>query len=203
MIVAIKDRTEDDIMTNMTRLSHIKFGSAMKQLSFLITVLLILGNCTSCIRNSTLKPPWNVNGLFISCEQEIYHRQKKYDIKEIHLLAWYRIVDKRPWHVDNALCWAEMESHNGETKWALLHMGRNPGPQYGELRNQWMSYPVFDAPSASVLFFNYPPRNKDIYEKMFWFDFKINKNWILYDYNINKKLWEKIIGEIPEKEFEN
>ncbi|MCP4351087.1 MAG: hypothetical protein GY795_36950 [Desulfobacterales bacterium] len=193
--------------------SHLHFGnvfiihgiliySNMKQFYFVLTVFFLVSNCTQDIRSSESEVPWDTGDLFKSCEKEIFHRQKGYDIKEIHLLAWYRIADKRPWHVDNALCRAELKKHDGKTKWALLHMGRNPGPQYDEFRNRWAAYPVSDAPDAAVLFFDYPPGNKDIYERMLWFDFKIEKTWILYDYNINREVWKKVTGETPRKEFE-
>lgn len=149
----------------------------------------------------------NFDQLLTNCTAEIEHRNytalKKVKVLNLEILAWYRIRDSRPLYVDNALCWAKVASEQG-TRWVLVHMARNPENIDSKWRNadpSWHSYYVYDAPNAWFLYFDRPPNNDDIYKKMTFFEFKIDKNWELYDSKVLDENWKTAIGNPPTMKF--
>jgi len=144
----------------------------------------------------------NIDKLRTNCINEIEHgllaTSKEIKVKDFKLLAWYRMVDRRPWHVDNGLCWAKV-SVGERTEWVLVHMARNPIRIRSEYDQQWHSYFVFDVPNSWFLFFDSPPTNKDVYSKMTFFRFGPQKNWTVYDSRILEDAWGVAIGERPSK----
>ncbi len=126
-------------------------------------------------------------------------------VLDFKLLAWYRIRDSRPWYVDNALCWCKASTVAGK-RWVLVHMARNPEPTGSRWRNAdhtWHSYFVFDVPNGWFLYFDKPPGNKEVYSRMEWFKFKVEKDWEMYDSCILRDAWEAALGEKPARKFSN
>jgi hypothetical protein len=153
--------------------------------------------------------PMNLGELRTNCVAEIerglFTDLKGIKILDFKLLAWYRIRDSRPWYVDNALCWCKTSTDRG-ARWVLVHMARNPEPTGSQRRNAnltWHSYFVYDVPNGWLLYFDYPPKNKDVYSRMEWFKFNVEKDWERYDSCIIRDAWEAALGEKPAKQFAN
>jgi len=139
-----------------------------------------------------------------NCTQEIesgsYSTLKTIKAVDLRILAWYRMHDNRPLYVDNALCWAEVTTEDGP-KWVLVHMARNPMNNVREHERQWHSYLVFDVPNRWFLYFDKPPRNRDIYERMVWFKFEVAAPWKIDDSSIMDEDWSSALGDKPAKRF--
>jgi hypothetical protein len=143
------------------------------------------------------------NNCIAEIERGLFTDLKGIKVLEFKVLAWYRIRDARPWYVDNALCWCKASTDSG-ARWVLVHMARNPEPTGSQWRNAdpaWHSYFVFDVPNGWFLYFDHPPRNKDVYGRMEWFKFKVEKEWEMYDSRIVRDGWEAALGEKPAKKF--
>lgn len=151
----------------------------------------------------------NFGQLRTDCVAEIergsYTSLKGIKVVDFKLLAWYRIRDRRPWYVDNALCWCKTTTVNG-SRWVLVHMARNPDPTGSKWRNadlNWHSYHVTDVPVSWFLYFEHPPKNDDIYNRMPFFRFETDKNWEMYDSQILSENWAAAMGDRPTKKFSN
>ena len=141
-----------------------------------------------------------------NCIQEIksgrYAKFKIIEVEECRLLAWYRIRDNRPWYADNALFWSKVKTDKG-IRWALVHMARNPMEKVADKMRAWHSYFVYDARNEWLLYFDRPPTNRDVYDKMRYFIFEPMRDWVIYDSKILVAEWIVAIGEMPNKSFSN
>ncbi len=141
----------------------------------------------------------NFEELRTNCIQEIesgkYTSLNNIKVTDFRILAWSRIKDERPWYVDNALCWAKAETDGGK-KWIIVHMVKNPMKSEPLKEQRWHSYFVDDAANTWFLYFDDPPQNVDIYDKLRSFKFTISDDWELYDYANLYENWKYATGSI-------
>ena len=175
-------------------------AAGIAAVGFALAVMFMLCACSADLKEMEF------DQLRTNCTAEIerasYSSFKKVGVVEFKLLAWYRIRDTRPWHVDNALCWAKASTDQG-LRYVLVHMARNPNSTLRKADLSWHSYFVYDAPNAWFLYFEHPPKNEDIYNRMTWFTFDVGKEWKLYDSQVLSENWQAATGERPTRGFSN
>jgi hypothetical protein len=124
-------------------------------------------------------------------------------VEDARILAWYRIKDKRPWHLDHALCWGHAWI-DFRHRWALGHLVRNPSPRSSgrtaEIESTWKPYKGSAHSRSSILRFQIPPTNEDV-QKLNTFEFSVNAHWEMYASDINEREWIEVIGALPTQTF--
>ena len=100
----------------------------------------------------------------------------------------------------NALCWAKVTTEAGP-KWILVHLARNPMNMARGRYRTWHSKLVLDAPNGWFIYFDDPPKNRDVYNSMRWFHFEPERRWSSYDKFLDRNAWQAAIGEPPAKEL--
>ena len=181
----------------------------MKRQIFIVVLLLLLSTCAipQDLGDIPQEPEdMNWDELRTNAIQEIqsgaYSSFESVRVLDFKILAWYRMRDKRPWYVDNALCWGKVMA-DGATRWVVIHMARNPINGVSQQDQEWSSYMVYDVPNGWFIYFDTPPKNKDVYESMAYFKFSLDDDWDMYDSGLMEENWVAALGEKPEKKFSN
>ena len=164
--------------------------------------IFLLSACSGDSFKVNIDADIRLNELYDNCKSEIEKHSPfpGSSVIESRILAWYRVKDDRPLYLDNAICWARLDSSTGK-KWALVHMARNPHPDNSPYEKSWKIYTVEDVPEQSLFYYNKPPGNKAI-ASLRLFHFRQESRWELYDSGIYPDNWRYALKENPEKHQE-
>ena len=119
------------------------------------------------------------------------------DVKHVELLAWYGKVDSRPWYVNVALCWVELED-----RWALVQLAQNPvppdeKPKHREFHSRWHAYYIYDIKWRPVAIFDRPPTASDVEHFLTEWD-DSGRGWKYLTRGVRTQTLKRLLGEEPQ-----